>query len=581
MLTPEGKNVSRDCPHCEYPTPQFRRDSYYCLNGPWLFGLDFKPENHEDYPSTILVPFAPETPLSGIHKRIEKGQTLHYKKVFSLPFGFNKGRVLLHFEAVDQVCDVYLNGVKIAHHEGGYTPFTVDCMELNPGENELLVDVWDDVDSPIYPRGKQSKKSKGIWYTSTSGIWGTVWLESVPKEVIQSLTIVPLFDQKKVSVRVRFEGVLSSSQVEASFAGRTLAKSSLDEKGQCELDLSSLWRPWSPESPFLYDLKVTANQDQVSSYFAMRKFSIVERNGFPVFALNNEPYFLSGVLDQGYYPDGGLTAPSDKALINDISLVKSMGYNTIRKHLKIEEMRWYYHCDRLGVIVLQDFVSSGDPVKKRLYLTAPFIRWKIDDTKSYRLLGRESEQGRAFFEQELERVVERLKNVPSIASWTLFNEGWGQFDSLRLTQKLKELDPTRLVDSTSGWFDQGAGDFDSRHVYFKRINLHGDGRRVLALTEFGALSHRAGKEHCFSNKRTLYRYFRSKQSLGKAIESLYAKQVIPMMERGLSMAIMTQLSDVEQETNGLVTYDRRVVKLSEQTMRSINAKLRFGGKSDD
>ena len=574
MWTSEGKKINRDQPLTEYPTPQFCRDSYISLNGPWEFALDENPSNHDSFTDEIVVPFAVETLLSGVTKRVSAKQVMHYRKRFTLPFGFKKGRVLLHFEAVDQVCDVYLNGVKIAHHEGGYLPFTADCMELKQGENEIIVDVWDDTDSVVFPRGKQSSRSRGIWYTSTSGIWGSVWLESVPNEVIQNLVITPLFDEKKVRIQVPFEGKLLRSSVVVSFGGKDIVTDSLDENFSCVLDLSSAFHPWSPETPALYDIRVSVNFDQVSGYFAMRKFSSVEFNGHRVFALNNKPYFLSGVLDQGYYPDGGLTPPSDVAMKNDIRLLKDMGFNTIRKHIKITNMRWYYHCDRMGMIVVQDFVNSGAPVKPHLFLLAPFVHLKIDDTQQYDLLGSGSEEGRKFFEEEMERVVAHLYSVPCIAVWTLFNEGWGQFDSVRLTERLRSLDPTRLIDSCSGWFDHGAGDFASRHQYFRKLRVDEDPERIRAITEFGAYSHIC-EGHTDTKKRTFYKYYRDKERLKKAIEALYQKQVAPLLKEGLSMAILTQFADVEQETNGLVTADRRIVKIERRDLAALNKLLHF------
>ena len=574
MFTNEGKKLDPSHPLEEYPTPQFQRDSYFCLNGEWDFQLDEDKNNHSNYTQKIIVPFAVETPLSQVERPVKKGQIMHYRKTFRLPFGFRKGRVLLHFEAVDQVCDVYLNGVKIAHHEGGYLPFTVDCLELRQGDNELLVDVTDDTTSPDFPRGKQATKSSGIWYTSTSGIWGTVWLESVPNEVIQSLRITPLFDEKKVHVVARFEGKILRSKVEVFYGSRLVATATLDDDASCTIDLSRAFHPWSPDVPDLYDLRVSINFDVINSYFAMRKFSSTMRNGYRVFALNNEPLFLTGVLDQGYYPDGGLTPPSEAAMINDVRMLKNLGFNMVRKHIKIEPMRWYYHCDRLGLIVIQDFVNGGAPVKKSLFMLAPFFNLKIDDVAQSAKLGRQSSEGKKRFEEDMGPTVERLFNVPSIAIWTLFNEGWGQFDSIRLTEKLRALDPTRLIDSCSGWFDQGAGDFESHHRYFFKPKYVGDGKRILSLSEFGAYSH-VVEGHCDTKKRTLYSYYRDIRKLRKAISSLYRKQIAPLVDKGLSVAVYTQLSDVEQETNGLITYDRKVIKVDGKEMRELNGLLSF------
>lgn len=580
MLTSEGKKIDRACPLSEYPTPQFARDSYFCLNGLWDFCLDESLNAPSQYPSKIVVPFSPETPLSGIERKVHGRNVMHYRKEFQLPEGFRGERVLIHFEAVDQIADVYLNGVKIAHHEGGYLPFTADCLELKQGKNVLRVDVVDDTNSDVFPRGKQSLKPGGIWYRATSGIWGTVWMECVPKQVIQNLRITPLFDEKFVEIQAQFEGKAVSSQVMVSYAGRTVYQGDLDASLRRRIDLSKAFHPWSPEDPALYDVRVKINQDEVTSYFGMRKFSIVERKGHLVFALNNKPYFLSGLLDQGYFPDGGLTPPSDAAMINDIRLAKSLGFNMLRKHIKIDNMRWYYHCDRLGMIVIQDFVSGGTPVKKRLFLLAPFFNLHINDTEKRSLLGRKNPLGCRYFEEEMPLVVQRLYNVTSLAIWTLFNEGWGQFDSVRLTESLRKLDPTRLIDSTSGWFDQGAGDICSYHIYFGKMKRPSAGNRLLALSECGAYSYLV-EGHVEAKGRIFYRYFSNEKKLMAAIEKLYLKKMFPLREAGLSIVVYTQLSDVESETNGLVTYDRRIVKVKDKKMREINRRLAFTEGEDD
>ncbi len=579
-MTVEGKKMDREHPRPEYPTPQFQRDSFLSLNGIWDFCLDDDPNNHFSYPYDIVVPFAVESELSGLQGTVKPGQIMHYRKRFTLPDGFNRGRVLIHFEAIDQVCDVFLNGIKIAHHENGYLPFTADCMELKPGENEILVDVLDDTASPFFPRGKQSLRPHGIWYHATSGIWGDVWIESVPNQVIQSIRVTPLFDERKVYLKVQFEGRVTSSKVSVLVRGNEIASGELNSNAECTLDVARDFKPWTPEDPFLYDLDVTVNSDHIQSYFAMRKFSVTQHRGHPVFALNNKPFFLTGVLDQGYYSDGGLTAASDEAILADLRMLKDMGFNMVRKHIKIEPMRWYYHCDRLGLIVIQDFVNVGDPVKLGLFILAPFFRLKIDDTTKHSWLGVGRPESRAAFEESMSAVVDRLYNVPCIAVWTLFNEGWGQFDSVRLTGRLKELDPTRLVDSTSGWFDQGAGDFDSRHVYFRKINLKGDDKRILSVSECGAYS-LVIEGHCETKKRTTYKYYHDLSGLTKAVKRLYQEQILPQRENGLSVVVYTQLSDVEAETNGLVTYDRKVVKVPPREMKALNELLRFPEGGND
>ena len=570
MQTFEGRKIDANSPLSEYPTPQFRRDSYFCLNGIWDFKL-----LHEDgnpaYEGEIVVPYAVETEASHVKLPVLATDKMIYTKKFVLPEGFRQKRVLLHFEAVDQIADVYLNGIHIAHHEGGYLPFTVDCMELSRGENELVVEVKDDTDSPLYPRGKQASKPNKIWYTATSGIWGTVWMESVPTEVIQSIAITPIFDTKEVEIAAKFEGKMVSSEIEISLGNKVVAKGSFDKEAMCRLHLP-LFRPWTPATPVLYDVKVTVNQDTVHSYFGMRKFSMMEKDGHKVFALNNEPLFLSGVLDQGYFPESGLTPPTEQAMIDDIVAMKDLGFNMLRKHIKIEPMRWYYHCDRLGMIVIQDIVNGGSAYSDFLIWFAPFIPFKFDDTKPMKTLGRGSAEGKKIFESELQGTVQRLYNCPCIGIWTLFNEGWGQFDSMRLTTVLRELDSTRLIDSTSGWFDQGSGDFSSRHIYFRKIRLKPAEKRILALTEFGGYSwHVDG--HSYNAKSFSYGKAKNQKDLENKLTKLYEQQVIPAKEKGLSVAVLTQLSDVEGETNGLLTYDRKVTKVSKRVMLALNGEL--------
>ncbi len=574
MLTSEGKKIDRRRPRGEYPRPQMERESYFSLNGEWEFCLNKERETPKDYPSKILVPFAMETPLSGIEKVPAKDDFLHYRKRFSLPKEFVGKRVLLHFEAVDQVAEVFLNGKTLGRHEGGYLPFEFE-IESAQEENELLVCIQDDITSPIYPRGKQSLGSKGIWYTSTSGIWGCVWLEAIPKEAIRVLKIEPDFDSKKVKITAVIDGDITCSFVKASFQGNVIFEGKLDEKGRASIDCSSSFHPWSPEEPNLYDLEIVVNEDKIRSYFGLRKFGTTLLDGKKVFALNNEPYLMKGVLDQGYFPDGGLTAPSDQAMIDDIALMKSMGFNMLRKHIKIEPARWYYHCDRLGVLVVQDFVNNGGRYSPLLISLAPFIPFRFKDTrpKDYARFRQKDEASRRFFESQMSGITSLLFNVVSICTYVLFNEGWGQFDSARLTKELHRLDAGRLIDSDCGWYDQGAGDYSGNHIYFKPIHMKHDGKRILSLSEFGGYSLRISG-HCFSSKEFGYKIFKTKERLERGLTKLFLKELKKAVQKQkVSSYVLTQLSDVEQETNGLVTYDREVVKVDIDLMRELNSKV--------
>ncbi len=574
MLTSEGKKIDRQCPRGEYPRPQMERESYFSLNGEWEFCLNKDPKAPENYSSKVLVPFAIETPLSGIEKVPEKDDFLHYRKRFSLPKKFIGKRVLLHFDSVDQVAVVSLNGKLLGRHEGGYLPFEFE-IESAEEDNELLVLVQDDITSHVYPKGKQSLTSNGIWYTSTSGIWGCVWLEAIPKEAIRVLKIEPDFDSKNAKITVTVDGDIASSFVKASFQGHVVFEGKLDGKGSVTVDCSTSFHPWSPEEPNLYDLEIGVNEDKVRSYFGLRKFGTAILDGKKVFALNNKPYLMKGVLDQGYFPDGGLTAPSDQAMINDIALMKSMGFNMLRKHIKIEPARWYYHCDKLGILVVQDFVNNGGRYSSLLIGLAPFIPFHFKDNrpKDYARFKQKDEASRKFFESQMPGITSLLFNAVSVCTYVLFNEGWGQFDSARLTEKLRKLDSSRLIDSDCGWYDQRVGDYSGNHIYFKPIHMKHDGERVLSLSEFGGYSLRI-PDHCFSSKEFGYKSFKTKDKLERGLRKLFLKGLKKTVQKQkVSSYVLTQLSDVEQETNGLVTYDREVVKVDVDLMCELNSKV--------
>ncbi len=577
MLTPWGETLDRDCPLPEYPRPQLRRDSFLNLNGRWQYAIRSDASAPDPFDGEIVVPYSPESLLSGVNRRVMPGDTLWYRRTFTLPEGFCRDRVLLHFGAVDQCCRVFVNGELTGEHQGGYLPFTCDVTDsLAEGENTLTVTVTDATSRSPHAYGKQSFTPGGIWYTPQSGIWQTVWLESVPENYVEQLAITPDFDSRRVRFVLRAKNP-EGADIVVRRDGEVVAEEWYDaEKGFAEaLIRDEHFRPWSPEDPFLYDVTVTLpGGDRVESYFGMRKFGTAEVNGRKVFALNDRPLFLSGVLDQGYWSDGLYTPPADEAMVFDIQKMKDCGFNLLRKHIKVEPLRWYYHCDRLGMIVWQDLVSGGSRLDPLVIQVLPFLGIHLKDRK-YHCFGREDAAGRDQFVQDLHDTVELLYSTPSLAAWTPFNEGWGQFDSLQMTQILWELDPTRLVDHASGWHDQGGGDFKSRHVYFRPVRLRRDKNRILALTEFGGYSLPA-PGHMASERRFGYRMYQTEEALTEAIETLYREEVLPCMERRqLSVAVYTQLSDVEDEINGLLTYDRRMCKVAEARLRAINRELRF------
>ena len=575
MLTKWGAALDRSCPLPEYPRPQLRRESFYNLNGVWDYAITASGDEPEVWDGEIVVPFSPEAPLSGAARGPAKDEFLHYRRSFTLPDGFRKDRVLLHFGAVDQIAEVFVNGVSAVKHSGGYWPFSADITSLlREGENVLCVTVRDNADDPTFAYGKQRYKRGGMWYTAQSGIWQTVWLESVPEVHIVSLRITPEFDDARVRIELETAGE-SRAAITCDVRGEdgSFVAGSWAKGGVCVVPLPG-FHAWTPDDPYLYALDITCGEDHVESYFAMRKFSYVEHNGHKVFGLNNVPLFHNGLLDQGYYPDGLLTPPSDEAMVHDIETMKRCGFNMLRKHIKIEPLRWYYHCDRLGMIVWQDMVSGGQPYSF-LHVSALPTLGVVDlpdrDAKPY---GRSGMLSRARFRREMADTVRHLYNCPCIALWTVFNEGWGQFDALEMANELKMLDATRFIDHASGWQDQGREEMKSRHIYFRPVKLKNDGR-ALALTEYGGYV-LAVDGHRWTDKVFGYRICRDAAALTRDYEKLMLGQVLPHIRaEGLTAAVYTQITDVEEELNGLMSYDREVLKIPEETLREINAALHF------
>ena len=456
MLTEFGEKIDKNCPLAEYPRPQFVRNSYINLNGCWKCEFSKSSELPSDFKTDITVPFSPETPLSGVGRVLEPSEYLHYEKRFDIPSNFNKGRVFIHFGAVDQIADVYLNGVHIGSHSGGYTPFSFEITDnIKEGENRLNVTVRDFSDTKQYSRGKQKFNRGGIWYSPQSGIWQTVWLESTPKEYLHSVKITPDFDNEQV----RFDFEADAEVLVSVYDGDML----IAETAEKVVRIPN-FKPWSPESPFLYNVVFSCGKDRVRSYFGMRKFSVgKDENGMPRLFLNNKPYFHNGLLDQGYYPDGFLTPPSNEAMEYDVKAVKKMGFNMLRKHIKIEPLLWYHYCDVNGILVWQDMVNGGGKYGLEVSVL-PFIGVNLDDT-NYKTFKRTDASQRESYYKELREMLDALYNCPCIAVWVPFNEGWGQFDSAKAYKFIKEFDKTRVVDSTSGWHDRGVTDVISKHIY--------------------------------------------------------------------------------------------------------------------
>ncbi|MBQ3080399.1 MAG: glycoside hydrolase family 2 [Clostridia bacterium] len=530
-----------------YPRPQFKRESFFSLNGEWLLNG-----------SPIQVPFPPESYASGYEGELLESMT--YDKVFSLPEDFlpEGYRAILHFGAVDQICEVFINGHSVCIHEGGYLPFSEDITnELYPGKNKLRVQYTDSLDQ-VLPYGKQRKKRGGMWYTPVSGIWQSVWIEAVPQKAIRNIKITP--DLTGIDLKVEAD----TSEVTVIIPD--IVRMRVKSGESVRIDIPSP-RLWSPKDPNLYDIIFTNDFDRVKSYFALRTIGTKVVKGRSRIVLNDKPIFLNGVLDQGYFEDGIYLPSSPEAYETDIRNMKKHGMNLLRKHIKIECEAFYEACDRLGMLVMQDMVNNG---KYNFIIDTALstigLKFKIDS-----LFGFESNESRRVFTQHAVDTINHLYNHPCIVSYTIFNEGWGQFHADRHYKLLKDIDPTRLYDATSGWFHQRKSDFDSHHVYFKNKRLRGKKRPVL-LSECGGYA-RAIEGHMFpSKKRYGYGSADSQIALTKKIDTMWKEMVFPSIPLGLSGVIYTQLSDVEDEINGLYTYDREIQKADDKRLSTLATK---------
>jgi len=563
LLTRWGAALDAEHPLPEYPRPQFARDSYINLNGQWLYAIWPTATGFAGWQGSIVVPFSPEAALSGVHKFLRPDETLYYRTEIEIAPDFLKDVTLLHFGAVDSSCVVRLNGETIGSHQGGYTPFSFDISPLiHSGSNELIVEVTDPTDTSWVSRGKQSLKPHGIWYTAQSGIWQTVWLESLPANYLESVRIQPDIDRQVLVVT-------PSRDCRARLLGRAV---DLIGGRPNEIPVSDA-ELWTPETPHLYDIEFTAGDDIVRSYFGMRKFGVsADSAGHPRLMLNNQPYFQHGLLDQGYWPDGLLTPPSDEAMLADIQAAKRLGFNMMRKHIKIEPARWYWHCDREGMLVWQDMVNGGTRYNPLITMVLPFLGIDLKDAHGF---SRHDAPGRDAYYKELDEMLDCLVNSVSIASWVPFNEGWGQFDANAAVEHIRQRDTSRVIDHASGWHDQGGGDVQSRHVYFRQVKAPRPDHRAFALTEFGGYSQAVEGHVWRPGKAFGYKVFKTGKSWVAGFEKLYREQVVPLLAQGLSAAIYTQLSDVEDEVNGLMTYDREVCKLPEELGQSIANELRL------
>ena len=550
LTTRQGEKLlqSKETPWTVYPRPQMRRESYVNLNGQWE--LSAEGETYE-----IRVPFCPESLLSGVQKHFPEGADLVYRRNFTLPEDFNKGRVLLHIGAADQTTACFVNGGYAGELYTGCTGATFDITGLlQNGENELKLSCRDDLNDQSIPYGKQvlPEKRGGMWYTPVSGIWQTVWLESVPQQYIEKLRI----DNRGYAVEISITPALEGKVTVPGLGEFPL----MDGKVTIAPEKPRLW---SPEDPYLYDFSIETAEDKIESYFAIRSLEIKDNR----LCLNGKPYFFHGLLDQGYWPDGLLTPPAPECYAEDILTMKSLGFNMLRKHIKVEAEEFYYQCDKLGMVVFQDMVNNGDYSFFRDTALPTVGLQRLPDKHMHR-----DAQTRQFFLDAMAATVKKLQNHPSICYWTIFNEGWGQFDSDNVYEIFRKLDDTRFIDSTSGWFRQKKTDVDSRHVYFKPIKLK-ESDKPLVLSEFGGYSYKP-QGHVFNTENTYgYGKYDDPGKYAAAVAELYEKQVIPAKEAGLCAAVYTQVSDIEDETNGILSYDRKVCKLTPESMAPIAEKL--------
>lgn len=570
ISTQWSEQVNPDNVLPEYPRPIMERTEWKNLNGLWDYAIIEKGKHTPSvFDGKILVPFAVESSLSGVGKTVGAEKELVYRRSFDVPSSWKGKRVLLHFGAVDWRTDVWVNEVKVGSHTGGFTPFSFDITEALQGKNNtLMVKVWDSTDKGYQPRGKQVSRPEGIWYTPVTGIWQTVWLEPVSESYIQDLRITPDIDNSLLSLKALVKDATSKDLVEVKvFDGQQLVAQGKSINGECvQVAMPENAKLWSPESPFLYTLKVSLKQngklvDEVSSYAAMRKYSSKrDANGIVRLELNNKPLFQFGPLDQGWWPDGLYTAPTDEALLYDIQKTKDFGFNMIRKHIKVEPARWYTYCDKLGIIVWQD-MPSGDrnpEWQNRKYFEGTEMKRSAESEACYR--------------KEWKEIMDALYSYPCIGTWIPFNEAWGQFKTPEIVEWTKQYDPTRLVNPASGGNHYTCGDMLDLHNYpAPELYLY-DAQRATVLGEYGGIGW-VVQGHIWEPDRNWgYIQFNSSKEVTDEYVK-YAEKLYDLIPRGFSAAVYTQTTDVEVEVNGLMTYDRKVIKLDEKRVREINRKL--------
>ena len=530
------------------------RDSYLSLNGEWSFA--YSEDTPTSFDEKIIVPFPPESRLSGIERSHKDNEKLYYKRSFTIPDGFIKSKLILHLGAVDQICEVTVNGKFIGRGEGGYLPHSFDITDAaNEGKNEITVIATDTL-SKLYPYGKQRKKRGGMWYTPISGIWQSVWIESLPEKAIRDVRITASCDKATLEVITDAEDITAVIEnAEVTRDGRVFTVTPNEKK------------LWTPDTPYLYYFKIKTETDEVTCYFALREIGVDDFNGVKRLTLNGKPYLFNGLLDQGYFPDGIYLPKSSEGYEKDILTAKSLGFNTLRKHIKIEPEIFYHLCDKLGMVVFQDMVNNSGYSFIRDTALPTIGMKRFPDKFLHR-----NKKSRQIFIDEMKRTMEHLYSYPSVLYYTIFNEGWGQFNADKAYEIAKQIDETKIIDSTSGWFKQKKSDVESHHVYFKKLAAKKSFDRPVVISEFGGYSLRI-PGHLFGSKNYGYKTFKNEKDFEDAVVDLYENEALPLVESHISALIYTQISDIEDETNGFMTYDREVLKVNEERIKQTFKKL--------
>ena len=552
MLTPQGEALT-GTPWNIHPRPQLRRSNYVNLNGQWDFTVSQGTALPASYDRSILVPFCPESRLSGIGQHFPEGSYLFYRKQFPRPEG---QRVLLHIGAADQELICYVNQQEVGSHFGGYEAITFDITDALQEVNEIVLRCKDDLRNQTYPYGKQVMKRGGMWYTPVSGIWQTIWLEAVPNSYVNSMDIQVSLTAATVSVSPALDGAVICDGKTYPLTGGKAVITPEDPK------------LWTPESPHLYFFTVEAGEDRFESYFALRTLDIRHIKGYPRLCLNGKPYFFHGLLDQGYWPDGLFTPAAPACYTEDILAAKSLGFNMLRKHIKVEAEEFYYQCDKLGMVVFQDMVNNGKYSFLKDTVLPTFFHQHKNDRRRH-----PDPATRKEFLSGMVATVNQLKNHPCICYWTIFNEAWGQFDSTPVYRQLKAMDTSRFIDTTSGWFRGSESDVESLHIYFNMWHRLKPSEKPIVLSEFGGFTYGAPGHIWNPDNSYGYGSCKTPEALTQRLKDIYEKRVIPAVKKGLCASVYTQISDVEDEINGLLTYDRKVCKPHRETMLAIAQQL--------